>query len=195
MSTVNSDATGQYLHRLERGLRILPPEDRATIIAEIRSHIADRLSATGASVQEVLDGLGDPAELAQGFLDQYKLEDALARSAPGTLMLAILERATRNLFAFAIGLGALAAYGFALSFALVAVMKPILPQQVGLWWGKSAFVFGVIKLIPTGTTEMLGYWIIPMALVATVLCYLAGTSLMRFGGRLLLRRATPLLPS
>jgi uncharacterized membrane protein len=189
MMNPHPDAIRHYLDCLTRALRILPPEDRTAIIAEIESHIADRI-AEGSSVADTLSSLGDPVELARAYLEQYKLEDALARSSNLSLMAAILERATRNILALATGLVALMLYLFAVSFAAVAVLKPVLPQNVGFWWGKTAFLFGIMDKAPADTPELLGYGIIPIAVAACVLCYLAGTALMRFGGRLLLRKAT-----
>lgn len=177
-----------YLRRLERGLRPLPHDDRLSIISEIKSHIADRLAEPNAMTAEILESLGDPDELARSYVEQYRLEDALARSANGTLLLAILDRATRNLLALATGLGAVMIYLFALSFAAVAVLKPVLPEHVGFWFGPSAFDFGILDKAPADTPELLGYAIIPVAVIACVLCYLAGTALMRFGGRLLLQK-------
>jgi len=187
-STPRPDTVRTYLDRLARALRVLPLEDRAAILAEIESHIADRISG-GRSVDDALASLGDPAELAQAYLDQYKLEDALSRASNASLMAAILERATRNLLALVTGLGALMLYLLAVSFAAVAVLKPVMPQNVGFFWGNAAVVFGILDKAPAGTPELLGYGIIPISVVACVLCYLAGTALMRFGGRLLLRKS------
>jgi uncharacterized membrane protein len=186
--TSHTDAVRHYLDHLKRALRVLPSEDRAAILAEIESHIADRISG-GGSVDDALASLGDPAELAQAYLEQYKLEDALSRASNVSLMAAIFERATRNVLALATGLGALMLYLFAVSFAAVAVLKPVLPQSVGFWWGKSDYALGILDKAPTDTPELLGYGIIPISVVACVLCYLAGTALMRFGGRLLLRKS------
>ena len=104
-------------------------------------------------------------------------------------MMAILDRATRSFAAFFIGLGAVTFYVSALSFIVVAIAKPITPQSVGMWWGEKAFSIGYLSPVPENTSELLGYWIIPVALVAAVLCYIAGTALMKWGGRILLRKA------
>jgi hypothetical protein len=41
--------------------------------------------------------------------------------------------------------------------------------------------------MPHTTPEVLGWWIIPIALACAVICYFAAAVIMRGGGRLLLR--------
>ena len=57
-----------YLRRLELELADLPAAKRHEIVNEIRSHIADERSAmvdeTDANLMNLLDRLGDPAEIA-----------------------------------------------------------------------------------------------------------------------------------
>ncbi|NIJ47672.1 DUF1700 domain-containing protein [Rhizomicrobium electricum] len=177
-----------YLATLERALRSLPAEERASIIAEIRSHIEDSMAASGKPIEDVLDSLGDPLELASAYLDQRKLEDAVVRSAHGTLLIAILEQAGRSLVAALLGFFALFFYLCMVAFAAMAVLKPIIPQLVGLWWGPHIFAFAILEKAPTGGQELLGYAIIPVAIVLGVGSFLAGRALTRVGGRLLLRK-------
>ena len=177
-----------YLKRLRRALGPLPESDRTEIVAEIESHIAERSRGTGASVADILAGLGEPDTLARAYLDSHDLSGALSRSAPGPLLAAVLARATRNGAAFAVGLAGVILYAFALSFALTAVLKPIAPRNVGLWTGPDGLQFGFLSS-PPATLDMLGLWIVPLALVAAVLCYLAATALMQWVGRALLRRS------
>jgi len=187
---MSNDAVTQYLNRLARALRSLPAEERATIVAEIKSHIEDRSAATGGSPSEALESLGDPLELARDYLDQFRLEDALERSAHSTLLIAILERAGRSLAAAALGFVALCFFLFTASFAAVAVLKPVIPQQVGLWTGPDIFTFAILDKAPASGTELLGYGIIPVAIILGILCFLAGRALTRLGGRILLRQTS-----
>jgi uncharacterized membrane protein len=181
-----------YIAKLERALRSLPADERHAIIAEIKSHIDDRTVSTGMPLDDTLEKLGDPLELAQAYLDQRKLEDAVVRSAHGTLLITILERAGRSVAAALIGLCAVSLYLCAIVFAAMAVLKPILPQQVGLWFGPHMFAFAIMDHPPTNATELLGYSIIPVSLVLGVLSFLIGRALTRFGGRVLLRKSQAL---
>lgn len=181
-----------YLAKLERALRSLPADERASIIAEIRSHIEDRMAATQIPAQLVLEDLGDPLELAQAFLDQRKLEDAVVRSAHGPLLIAILERAGRSIVAAILGLFAVTFYLCVPAFAAMAVLKPILPQNVGLWWGPNLHAFAMLDHPPAGTQEVLGYALIPVVIVLGVVAFLIGRALTRLGGRVLLRKSRAL---
>lgn len=181
--------TTQYLNRLERALHLVPQNERSAIITEISGHIAERSLKPNVSIPEILKDLGEPHDLARAYVEQYMLTDALQRSTPGPLLLAILDRATRSSIAFSIGLGGVISYTFALSFTAIAILKPILPQNVGLWWGERASNFGFFSSPPEHTSELLGLWITPISLVAAVLCYSAGTALIKWGGRVLLRKA------
>lgn len=187
-ATAAADIARDYVNRLSRALRFLPPEDRTAIVAEIESHISDCTSAGGKSVEETLDHLGDPEVLAKAYIEQFKLEGALVRSAYGSLLLTILERATRSVLALTIGISAVLLYGFSLSFAAMAVLKPVWPEHVGWWVHGNSFNLGVLDKAPAGTHEVLGYWIMPVSVIGCIAFFLAGRMLLRLGGRMLLRK-------
>ena len=179
----------RYLQTLKRALGPLPQSDRTEIVAEIESHITERSSGTDASLTDILNGLGEPDTLARAYLDSRDLSGALSRSAPGPLLAAILARATRSAAAFAVGLAGVILYAFALSFALTAVLKPVMPRNVGFWAASGGVQFGFLSS-PPAAPESLGFWIVPLALIAALLCYLAANDLMERVGRALLRRST-----
>ncbi len=188
------EAAQQYLDRLKRALRFLPAEDRDAIIAEIESHIADRTSVGGKSIADTLETLGDPDELARAYIEQYKLEDAVVRSAHPTLLITILEKTGRSLAAGFLGLISLTCYLSSIVFAAMAVLKPILPQNVGYWVGPHAHTLGILDKAPENKVEVLGYWMIPVALMLGLLFFFIGRALTRLGGRVLLRK-TKALPA
>jgi transcriptional regulator with XRE-family HTH domain len=55
---------------------------------------------------------------------------------------------------------------FVANFILVALAKPFLPEQTGLWVGGEGFVIGTMSQPPVTAPEVLGYWIIPLMLLA-----------------------------
>jgi hypothetical protein len=59
---------GDYLRRLQRSMSDLPAERRDEILAGIEEHIAENLAerpaATDADVRNILERVGDPAEIA-----------------------------------------------------------------------------------------------------------------------------------
>jgi hypothetical protein len=188
MNQTGADAAQAYLARLSRALRFLPAEDRAAIVAEIESHIADRTTEGGNSIFDTLEHLGEPEALAQSYIEHYRLEGALAHSAYGTVLVTMLERASRSILALVIGLGACLTYGLALVFTAVALIKPLWPAHVGLWTTERTFSLGIVDNPPPGMRELLGYWIIPFGAIAAILSYLGARKMLRFGGKIVLRK-------
>jgi len=187
-------AAGRYLDRLQRALRPLPAAERDAVAAEIHSHIAERSAVPEASVAVILSALGEPEALARAYLQDHEMAAALHRASPGRLLASVLGRATRSVTALAVGLTAVILYALGLSFALVAIMKPIAPANVGLWRGPGRFSMGFLASPGPSTSELLGLWIVPLGVIAAVICYLAATALIKRGGRILLSRSTARRP-
>jgi uncharacterized membrane protein len=79
-----------YLARLEQALAALPPARRAELVDDVRSHIAEARRALGeetdADLLNILDKLGDPADIAADARDR-----AGAQPAPPAMPLGMLE--------------------------------------------------------------------------------------------------------
>jgi uncharacterized membrane protein len=176
-----------YLSALQRALRPLPLEERQPIVSEIESHLADR-AAQGALAAAIF-ALGAPEILATTDLEDRAVRRALANPAPFRLLLGVLTRSGRNLLAITDGFIALVFYAIALAFALMAVLKPFTPQNVGFWTGGGGINFGAVFGQPIPADERLGYCIIPIAIAGGVAAYMAATLLLRRAGRMLLRRS------
>jgi uncharacterized membrane protein len=63
MTVVGEDRVSAYLDAVSDALRRVDPKARAEIIGELSNHIAES-EAAGRSAHDVIDGLGDPADLA-----------------------------------------------------------------------------------------------------------------------------------
>lgn len=188
-----TDATAAYLRTLERSLLPLPADERSSIVHEIEIHIRERLMQ-GVSEPHILAALGEPADMARAYLEQEELARALAAPSPARLLVVILNRAGRSVVNFVIGLICLSLLATGTSFLAVAVLKLIAPQHVGFWTTKGGVDFGAMAAPPTGVPERLGFWIIPISLVAAVISYLAAMAILRGRAGSLLRRA-PVLPN
>jgi hypothetical protein len=79
-----------YLARLEQALAGLPPARRAELVDDVRSHIAEARRGLGeetdADLLNILDKLGDPADIAADARDRLG-----AQPAPPAMPLGILE--------------------------------------------------------------------------------------------------------
>jgi uncharacterized membrane protein len=79
-----------YLARLEQALAALPPARRAELVDDVRSHIAEARRGlpeeTDADLLNILDKLGDPADIAADARDRLG-----AQPAPPAMPLGMLE--------------------------------------------------------------------------------------------------------
>jgi hypothetical protein len=162
-----------YLGEVRGTLRGLDPAEVDEILAELRSHVLDRVGGEAGlneqAVQQALDGLGAPRALGAGYLGQRMVARVERSRSPWRVLGAVYRLASFSVGAFLLFLVSLAGYGVGASFVLVALAKPFFPNKVGMWvWGK-----GDDLTISIGSTnrpmppqaELLGWWIIPIGLV------------------------------
>jgi len=180
-----------YIAQLERELAAMPAEDRKRIVQEIGGHLAERAEIGPQMLHATIVQLGTPQSLAGSFLDDWALSGALKRGSGLRILWVILRRAWRSFAAIAIGTAGVLLYLFSGAFAVVAVMKPITPRNVGMWAGPDGGIadFGLIFGMSHSSPELLGWWVIPPSLAAAVLLWMAAGWVMKRGGRLLLRTA------
>ena len=178
-----SKVVERYLRGLSRALRPLPEDERAAIVSEIGNHVTERTREPNISAAEVLANLGDPSALARGYLEAYGLARVPTRVGPSPLSVAKPIRVARDLVLFSTRLAAVLLSTFGLSFAAVAVLKPIVPGSVGLWIMPDDFAFGALSSPGPAATEVLGLWIVPVSLSAAALSCLAASALWKLSGR------------
>ena len=65
---------------------------------------------------------------------------------------------------------------FAVQFLIIAAAKPIVPDRAGLFVRDEFTAIGLFSRAPIGASELLGYWIMPLMLLAgTALLFSFGT--------------------
>jgi len=185
---MDNNEADAYLKRLRWALSHLPVEDREEIVTETRAHFSERM-AQGAAFEEVAASFGEPEAYARRFLENYEISVALSSGSPLRMMGTAVKAIGRGVGSFLAVTGLIVFYLTALTFVLMAILKPIMPEQVGFWTGDDLFLLGIVSdpvvggmgLVgdPTGAEERLGYWIIPLSLVAGVVVYLMSTSFLR----------------
>ena len=179
-----------YLSGLETELAPLPASDRVEILAETRSHFLERLRPSDdvATFDGVAAQLGRPAEYARRFRDNYEINLALAS---GSVLLMLRKAASL------VGLGVAAFFGFlsfavlaglSVTFVVLAALKPLSPDNIGLWTFADEFHLNFSYIEPGARDiELLGWWFIPVTLVLALLMYVALRTLLprflRFLGR------------
>ena len=96
MSTTPDKLVERYLKHLEVELDDLPRDRRSEIVDEIAGHIAEARGVleheSEADVRNILEGLGDPPDIAEDARDRFDVQPALpvAPYKPGSMEIAAL---------------------------------------------------------------------------------------------------------
>lgn len=161
---VYMDALASHLGRLEKA-------DADEVIREIDSHIHDVLDQAKArgepiDVAELLAGFGPPATLAAQYIAH--IQTGTPPPAGFRVIQRVKQSVTRGLYY------SMAVFGFsiALAFLMLALAKLFDPAAVGVWSaaeGNSATISWAGSPYPV-SEELLGWSLVPIALLAGVWC-------------------------
>ncbi|MCU0755943.1 MAG: hypothetical protein MUE46_12595 [Xanthomonadales bacterium] len=173
--TMDNPKLGEYARKLRWALAALPEADRDDIVAEMRSHVLDRVD-TGSTVDEALAALGTPEDYARAFCENYTVASALSSRRTPHLLHALVEGATHSAGAIAAFAAIVMLWAVPLLVAYTALLKIGDPSHVGLWRGQDFFFIGIIDDPSTGT-ELLGPWITPLAMLLIVAAWLITRSI------------------
>ena len=160
-----------YLDQVRRNLRGLPEAEMAEILAELRSHVLDRLDGdtTPVKVEAAIEALGSPREIARANLAERTVARMDADPSWLAVPRAVVRLATISLYGFFAFMVSLIGYGMGAGLMLTAIAKPFAPANVGLWREPGpgdgpSFTLGVMDKVPHAR-ELLGWWVIPLGLV------------------------------
>lgn len=172
-----------YLMNLRRCLRELPPEDVNDILREIRSHILDRAEAAGEltdeRIVEILKALGRPEDIGPLYESEVMITRARASFSPTLILRMTMRWAMSSLFGLIVFIAGLFGYGVAAGFLIAAILKPFIPDQVGMWiHSNGLFTIGAVSPAPN-VHEVLGWWIIPIGIVVSAVFTIGTTRLLR----------------
>lgn len=161
-----------YLSALNKYLARLNQADAEEVIKEIESHILDAVEAQEASgeavdVAQILAGFGPARELASQYTDHV-----LQGTPPpkGFKAIQTISRGVTKSLWYSM---AFFGYFMASALALVGLLKLWLPNQVGLWssaQGNSVVITFTNADFPM-SQEVMGWWLIPVALLASALIF------------------------
>jgi len=142
-----ADQIERYLLRFRLALTGVRDKDREEVVAEIRSHIVERLEDTSHPVDEVvqqtLAGLGSPELLATRYHTEGLLERASASMSPWLLLRATMRWAMTGIRGFIAFWVLFIGYSTAATFYLCAFLKPIFPDNIGLWFNPETREFNM----------------------------------------------------
>ena len=174
LSEVGESRVHGYLFILGRSLRsFLPGDVVADALREVESHIrecADQAEPTPderTALERVLAELGPPLRVAQAYAAEITVDEAVSTGRVLPIARAVWQVASSTAKGFFIGLGILTGYLFGAALVLIAALKPIFPDNVGLFVVDGTIQgFGALFPAPPGTAIYGGYWLIPVCLLA-----------------------------
>jgi uncharacterized membrane protein len=162
-----------YLYLFERSLRsFLSPEVAADAVREVESHIRDAVVEAGdvpderAALEGILRRLGSPMRVAQAYSLELVMDEAAGRLM--AVLRSLFHGATTGVMAFLAAFGLFVGYAMGIAFIIIAIMKPIFPNNVGFWMTPNGILVssGVnFPAIRDGLVFHTSYWIIPGALL------------------------------
>jgi HAAS domain-containing protein len=175
LTGVGESRVNGYLFVLERSLKaFLPAESVRDAVREIESHLHERIaSADGApnerdAIERILAELGPPLRVAQAYSAERTIDEAVATGRFVPMVRAVWHLAVTTLVGFWAALGIFVGTVTSLAFLAVAVMKPIFPNNVGVWVYESDGLphnIGIEFPAPADQHLVGGYWVIPFALI------------------------------
>jgi hypothetical protein len=172
-----------YLDQVRRHLKGLPQVEADEIVAELRSHVLDKVAGTPTPerVEAAIEALGSPRDVARINLTERVAAELEADRSPLTVLRGVGRLARLSVYGAFTGLVSFTGYAIAASFLITAAVKPFWREHAGLWRvpdAKDTYAFSLgVNSDPTGQ-ELLGWWIIP---IGVVMGLLLGWLTWRFG--------------
>lgn len=168
------------MSRIEKSIATLSEADRSELLMEINSHIYE--GTAKCDEKNEIDGLldvtarlGAPEEFLKPLVAGKKLDRAVRSFNPKDVFQAIMLNLKYGVSYTIFGLLYLCLF----SFVIIALLKVISPEHTGLFYSGNNF-HGLGYVTETsGLSEILGYWIIPIALFTAIFLYLCITLLLR----------------
>lgn len=177
----DQDRISDFTKRLRRILPKASGIDGAEIASEIRAHLEQR--AKEGRLDEAMLALGTPEACARSFFEELKVQEAFVDGGIVKTTRALIALSPHRIVAtiglFASGMFYLVSFGL----ALTAIVEIVAPGFAGLWTGGETgdFVFGVSSAASTaGMTEILGRWLLPLAVVLSVFSLICGQWIGRY---------------
>jgi hypothetical protein len=179
--TSASTALQEYLNRLDAALARLSETERREILLETRSHVAEQARRSPMlSVPEILRELGEPEDYARTFIAGGD------PPAPGRLgaLHGIARLATGSWTALPLLLFVLCCYSVAVFMLFVVFLEILEPATTGLWVEQTATGRNVDftlsgPLTPGRGPDVLGAWLIVIALSTAAIIHIAMSALLR----------------
>lgn len=164
------DIIHQYLKSFEHYLARLEKAQAQEVLKEIESHIFDAMEqqqSTGQALdaKAILQGFGEPRELAAQYVAH------ITKGAPPPVGFKAIQKVKQGVTTTLYY--AMAIFGFSIAFALffIAGAEVFMPDSVGAWSAGdgNSLAIGFLATPYPAEQELLGGWLIPIAVLAALL--------------------------
>lgn len=161
-----------YLYLLERSLRAsVASALAADAVREVESHIRERVAeSTGMpnerdALESILTRVGSPATVAKAYSLELIMEEAAVGGRIVAVVRSLFHAAATGVGSFATALLLFIGYAAGWGFVAIALLKPIFPRNVGIWFHEGIPTLAAQFPAPEGVTPIGGYELIPICLV------------------------------
>jgi hypothetical protein len=143
-------------------------------VREVESHIRERAADSSGmpNEREALEGillrLGSPATVARAYSLEMIMEEAAVGGRIVAVLRSLFHAAATGVTGFFTAMLLFLGYVSGAAFISMAVLKPIFPNNVGLWLHDGVSLGGQFPA-PAGMTPLGGYWVIPFCLLVGLL--------------------------
>ncbi len=121
-----------------------------------------------AALEGILRRLGPPMRVAQAYSLELVMDEAAATGRLMAVLRSLLHGATTGVMAFLAAFGLFVGYAMGIAFIIIAIMKPIFPNNVGFRITPDGVLVSSGVNFPgvrEGLVFYTSYWIIPGALL------------------------------
>jgi len=183
-----------YLAQVHRHLRGLPDAEVRETLAELRSHVLDKVAGdfTVPRVEAAIAELGSPREVARVNVTERVIADLEESRSPLRVLRSVGRLASLSLYGTFAFLVSFLGYGSAAAFLVTALAKPFFWDKAGMWVYRDPTGDLNVSIGLTDAPqahEVLGGWIIPIGLAAAVVLAWLTWRFGLFSLRLMGRRA------
>ena len=176
----------EYLAAASHAARRLPVTERQELLQELESHLAASVAADrsaelteAARVRAAIARLGNPREFLRPILADNLLDRGVSTFRPWLLLEGLYHNFFGGLKAGLVSVGFGLCYLLIAIFAAMALLKAFIPGHVGYFvYPNGARSFGIVA-DSTGAREMLGLWVVPLAIAAAGVTYVGLTLALR----------------
>ncbi|WP_321387320.1 HAAS signaling domain-containing protein [uncultured Enterococcus sp.] len=168
---MNEKAT-HYLQQLSKHLNQLETQEKIDILEEVESHIFEAVS-NGASIDQVLQALGDPKKLAQSYTSEALLKkDSFNLSSMAQLVKFYFITGFSGMFIIpVVGILSIAFY-----FSAFVVIAAGIIKTIGLFFGYSL----PISVMNFGFWQAPDFMVLPICLIFGLLFYVGSKKMWRW---------------